>query len=338
MRPSLAVAVALTLALACFVGSTSAKHTLPPFHCSPIANSPSATDARHLHASDVKIMMALGDSITAGFAMKEHFILDGLFEFRGSVYAIGGDGSAKDGDLTLPNFFSQITGNKPAGVSHGKSLPLDAVKWKKKIIQPHDPKVDGLNGAQSMAQVQQLPEQIDYLVQQLQKMEDVDVENDWKVLTILMGANNLCVSCENKEYSDPDNYKAMLDKALNKIHTNIPRVFVNLVSLFNISQVHTWDETSEYCTFVHKHIDECPCLEKGDQERAVMDDHTVLFNEKIEELTAEWAAKAIPDFHIVNQPGIRDLTILELADLSGVDCFHPSALADGGFALSLWNK
>eukprot|EP00297_Palpitomonas_bilix_P012596 CAMPEP_0113908626 /NCGR_PEP_ID=MMETSP0780_2-20120614/26289_1 /TAXON_ID=652834 /ORGANISM="Palpitomonas bilix" /LENGTH=299 /DNA_ID=CAMNT_0000904121 /DNA_START=220 /DNA_END=1119 /DNA_ORIENTATION=+ /assembly_acc=CAM_ASM_000599 len=271
--------------------------------------------------------------------MKEHFILDGLFEFRGSVFSIGGDGSAKDGDYTLPNFFEQVNGFKPAGASEGKSLPLDAIKFEKKIIQLHDAKVAKLNGAVSMAQVQGVPEQVDYLVGQLKQMPGVDMENDWKLLTILIGANNLCVACENgKNYSNPDNYKAMLNQVLEQVHENIPRVFVNLMSVFNISQVHTWDDKSRYCETVHKYVDECPCLEKGDAERQTMDEYAVYFNQRLEEIESEWAAKAIPDFHVSLQPGIRDLEILDLGDLSGVDCFHPSKIADSGFALALWNN
>ena len=37
--------------------------------------------------------------------------------------------------------------------------------------------------------------------------ETVDFENDWKVATILLGANNLCESCHNRSDDTPDAYE-----------------------------------------------------------------------------------------------------------------------------------
>ena len=48
----------------------SKPQILQQFNCPPISrNHPEPTDATKLRFSDIKVMMALGDSITAGFAM-----------------------------------------------------------------------------------------------------------------------------------------------------------------------------------------------------------------------------------------------------------------------------
>lgn len=44
-------------------------YPLPPFNCPALSPSPPAKDVRHLRPTDIKVMMALGDSITAGFGM-----------------------------------------------------------------------------------------------------------------------------------------------------------------------------------------------------------------------------------------------------------------------------
>ena len=70
-----------------------------------------------------------------------------------------------------------------------------------------------------------------------------------------------------------------MDQVLGQIQTQIPRVFVNLVSLLNISQVYTTDQTSEYCKLVEHVVDECPCLTAhGPEGRRSMDNNTVGYN------------------------------------------------------------
>jgi hypothetical protein len=70
-------------------------------------------------------------------------------------------------------------------------------------------------------------------------------------MTIFIGANNLCGACQNRQEDLPDNYIAELDSVLavrclsfflscsstQQINNTIPRTFVNIVMLFNISQV-----------------------------------------------------------------------------------------------------
>jgi len=284
-------------------------------------------------------MMALGDSMTAGFAMKETVIVDGIREFRGSVYSIGGDGSAADGDYTLPNFFEVVNGQKPQGWSTGTSLPLDALHWQKRIIRPHDPDHDRLNGAQSMALSYALPEQITYLASQAKNMTEIDFENDWKVLTIFMGANNVCeITDPTYNSTTPDGYISDIRAALTQIHSTIPRVYVNLVGLFNISQVYVWDQKETYCKYVQDLFQECPALETDDATREKMDLTGLQYNALLEQVAAEWEAQQLPDFRVVYQPAISNLAIETLDDLSGVDCFHPSYIADANFAEAIWNN
>jgi len=87
-----------------------------------------------------------------------------------------------------------------------------------------------LNAAVSMARVQELPAQVEYvsycgalcvpavdefshmvlyfilrvsyLTAELRKYKDIDFDNDWKLLTVLIGANNACPACKNRYVLD----------------------------------------------------------------------------------------------------------------------------------------
>ena len=81
----------------------------------------------------------------------------------------------------------------------GGSTGIHAVELCANQICPsaHIPEQDQLNAAQSGAWVQNMPAQVDYIVQQMQANPKIDYKNDWKLVNLLIGANNLCWSCMN---------------------------------------------------------------------------------------------------------------------------------------------
>ena len=99
---------------------------------------------------------------------------------------------------------------------------------------------------------------------------DVDYDNDWKMLTLFIGGNDLCRVCEDwvsvllfypltlagqstllihipctpcddaavvatQETYMPDAYVAGITEALDRLHADMPRAIVNLVVMFDIS-------------------------------------------------------------------------------------------------------
>lgn len=279
--------------------------------------------------------MALGDSMTAGFGMRGTALLTGLVEFRGQVCSIGGD----DGAVTVPNFLEAVTGRKPFGASKGVTLPLDAIKFRDHIVQPWYPPVAQLNGAQSEAKIWALPDQVSYLLSFMKNnSEKIDIQNDWKLLTILIGANDLCVSCEGRPEEEAAPWIAQYDAILQQIQTSIPRVVVSLVPVFNISQVAVLSNASQYCIEFHKLFNECPCLRQGPAARLSMDTHAVHYNQQLFALEAKWTAKGLDSMAVRIQPITLDLAIPGLDYLSKVDCFHPNWRADELLAVALWNS
>jgi len=294
----------------------------PPFDCAAMTNPPPATEVTKLRPGNIKAIMAMGDSITAGFAMEGSTPL----EYRGRVYDTGGDTVAH----SVANFLRQKYNSGLVGWTTGTSIPL--AKGKE------------LNAAISGAVVQGLSGQVDYLVSTLKSSSyssRVNFNNDWKLLTIFIGANNICGACHNGQNDLPATFEQQLVAALNKIQTQIPRVFVNIMTIFNISGVWTAGQTSAHCKQVFNTVTECGCLTKGgDADRKAMDATSSAYNQISEKVAAQFAAKNNANFTVVVQPGLEDLDIAYFGEdfLSNLDCFHPNENADASFAYALWNN
>jgi phospholipase B1 len=123
------------------------------------------------------------------------------------------------------------------------------------------------------------------------------------------------------------------------VRTEIPKVFVNAVPMFNISGVHTQQQSSGYCKLI-KPIsnNECPCMGRQDSDRQAMDLHNVEYTRVIHSVAADYAAKNYSEFAVVAQPCFQDLPVFALEYLSGVDCFHPSYIAHAAMSIGLWNN
>lgn len=298
---------------------------LPPFSCPQLPTPPPATNVRQLRPGNIKVMMALGDSITAGFAMQGWLPRD-FEEWRGYVYSIGGEENA----YTFADFMTVFNPNIQ-GLAQGNTWPLTAGAW--------------LDGAVSMAKVADVIPQVQYLVNTLQTeyATTVDFENDWKLLTLLIGANNLCPCCSGEQSSIPANFQAELKTVLTLIQKSIPRTFVNLVTIFNISGVWNAGQTSYYCMALWEGVTngECPCLTDGSAaDRQMMDDYAIQYNVLSQQLAMEFQNMNDPNFTVVVQPGISGINITAFGEqyLSALDCFHPNLAANEAFAYQLWNN
>jgi len=200
-----------------------------------------------------------------------------------------------------------------------------------------------LDAAVSMAKIADLPSQIDYLVSTMQGQYKgvIDFENDWKLVTLLIGANDICTGCGNP--NTPTQFAANFKALLTQLKASIPRVFVNVMSLFNISGVYKVGESSLYCKELERHItfNECPCMvDHGDQGRKQMDVLVQQFNQAINSISAQFASNVTGDtqFTVSVQPAFTGLPLdkIGLQFLSTLDCFHPSLLADEYMAVSLF--
>ena len=293
------------------VAAAAACPVLPPRTTTP-------TRVADLHPCDVAALGAIGDSLTEATNAESSSLLD-MGNFRGVAWSIGGD----PGAITMPNTLSAACGTTPIGPSTTKGSSAGAVP--------------DLNYAVAGAVVQDMPGQAERLVEATQRaMGATSYASDWKVISVLIGGNNLCLVCDPKRAQDNDEavYKRDLGAALD-ILTAMPRTVVNVVLSLDYTELAPFKTSlcSIFLPFV------CDCLtttdaDKLDAARAMIKRYNAVTNE----LIAEFKAKNVrEDVAVVVQPFTID-TVMWEKRLIAVDCFHPSTDGQGYFGLGLWNN
>uniref|UniRef100_A0A6B2LLB3 Triacylglycerol lipase n=1 Tax=Arcella intermedia TaxID=1963864 RepID=A0A6B2LLB3_9EUKA len=146
-----------------------------PFNCTPTGRSPQKpTDARDLLPADIDIIMAMGDSLTAGFGADSTHLFNLFVDYRGSSFSVGGAKSI-DECSTLANIL-QVYNRNITGYSTGAGEAEEKAK---------------LNVAVTGSRSRDLLKQVHVLRDRLQAYD----MKQWKMLTIFIGSNDLCGSC-----------------------------------------------------------------------------------------------------------------------------------------------
>ncbi|KAK3825402.1 MAG: hypothetical protein J3Q66DRAFT_104672 [Benniella sp.] len=291
------------------------------------------TDVWHLRPHDIKAVVSLGDSITAGFAMttgRPPFAM--VLEYRGKVFSDGGDSE----EYTLANFLKTYSKNLKGSPS-GVTLPL--AQGKK------------LNAAVSGAIAQSLPFQVERLkllfsfTGAYHKYKD-----EWKVATVFIGANNLCDACglgeTLPELSEPEHYGAALKSALQQLKKAIGPTFVNLVGIFDVTLVYELSRGYPYCEMLldTTPIPICGCASSNEADRKKAGDLAIKYNEVMERIANEINEENKDEgtFGVVYQPGLTGFkegsAQFGQGYMSGLDCFHPNKCANQIMAIALWNN
>jgi len=294
-------------------------------------------DINDLRPNNIKVVMALGDSITAAFGVMGN--AGEMHEFRGKSWSIGGD----EGAITIPNFISTFVPDL-VGAAKGQHLLEYCAGPFCPDFQYH-PVVDVFNAAQSGGMIMNLPtHEMDYLLKQVALNPNVDIKNDWKLLTILIGANDICSCCDgNLSYTGPDAFEKYLTATLERVRSTLPRTFVNLILGFNLSEVYNLGRKTLYCE-THQRVFtfECNCIfeKNATQTRLEVDVYTQLYNQRIFKIADYYKAQKYSDFAVVVQPFLYKTNATNFPEsfLSTFDCFHPSLLAHETFATALWNS
>ena len=317
------------------------------FNCSrlPLRNATS-NSVHNLRPQDVKVVMAMGDSISAGFGMmgKQGGLLKDLTEYRGQSWSIGGDVQA----FTLPSLLRHYN---PDLVGASVGTHVAEVCWGYLCPTTHKPAQDKLNSAQTGAMmydmIHTLDSQVDYITHELHQMEQIEMRKDWKVLTLFVGANEMCLRCGSTHVqpTSADDYEKYFRAALSRLRNEIPRLYVNVMLMFNVSQVYEVSLRSKRCEEIHSDFFvECSCAflntSEGNERRKEMDEAAVAYNQRLEKVVNEFSQNRSDEFAAVIQPAFRDGLAKNLPTdfVSSLDCFHPSLLAHQAMAKLLWNN
>ncbi|KAI9023738.1 hypothetical protein CLU79DRAFT_857085 [Phycomyces nitens] len=133
-----------------------------------------------------------------------------------------------------------------------------------------------LNNAVTGAKVQDLDVEVTRLVRLLKSPSYDSIRDEWKLITIFVGANNICVLCNDERtglpsQADADVFEDSMRNVMERLRTQVGKSFVNLVALFNVSSVYEASRGDPYCEFIldPSHLSVCSCIQGDEKQRLV---------------------------------------------------------------------
>ncbi|XP_041469355.1 phospholipase B1, membrane-associated-like [Lytechinus variegatus] len=283
------------------------------------------TSAHRIRPADIRVIGAMGDSLTAANGAGACFLPELLYMYRGLTFSHGGDESFET-NPTLANILRKYNPDlKGYGVNTGMWYSDDSSM---NVGHPGDIAAD-------------MPNQARWLVSKMKADPQIDYENDWKIITLFIGGNDLCDWCDNNEYYSPENYVKHIHEGLMILHDEMPRTIVNVIGTIRVSEVEVL--RAPICDIFQWAF--CPCaLFLTPDERENFDNLTKAYQEALEESITNGQYDDKEDFTVVLQPFLHDTVVpyTESGDPDfsyfAPDCFHLSAKGHAQGGLELWKN
>jgi len=302
------------------------------FQCDLPPSSSIPANAHTLRPGDIKAIGGVGDSITAGFGITAEDITEMLRNDRRQAFASGGIESLRQGMITTPNVL-RIFNPNIRGFSSAES-------WAGELEA-------GLNVAIGGAIATDMPDNAYDLVYQMWYYgEDLGVDwyEDWKLVSFLIGGNDLCRFCNDPEYYSAESFVANIRDSLDYLYTEgPPKMIVALSTIFDVTPLPAFSDNIGCDIFQSV---ACPCAYDPAYhpmiQQAQKDYHNGLVA-LIESGRYDTADR--PDFTVVLMPHFKDALPPKIpgtdqvdASFWAVDCFHPGKKAHFAMTVSLWNQ
>ncbi|XP_066532925.1 phospholipase B1, membrane-associated-like [Hoplias malabaricus] len=303
-------------------------------HCKDL--NPSNTPPTSVHAvrpADIQVIAALGDSLTAGNGVGSvpSNLLDVLTQYRGLSWSAGGDQNIST-VTTLPNILREFNPSL-TGFSVGKGKQGTSQAF--------------LNQAVAGAKSTDMLKQARTLVTRMKNDSRINFHSDWKVITLFIGGNDLCDSCQNSLYFSAENFVRRVREALDYLHAEVPRAIVNLVETLHIVPLRGMhqDSTLKCPTWLVRILCPCAILPKdGSKSLHDLDNLNRAYQRGLAELVESGRYDTHSNFTVVVQPLLRDIILPYTEDgrpdrlFFSPDCFHLSQRAHTLMARALWNN
>lgn len=318
---SLALIAALALVLVTPSHATNALGFVE-FPCRLNVSSQPATSVHRLRPENIQVMGALGDSITAAFGAAASSVVNLATEYRGQSWSIGGD-NAFEQTLTLGNIVKKYNPDV-RGLSLGTGT-----------------RQQNFNVAVSGAVSADIPEQAQLFIDAVRADRNIDFANDWKLLTIWIGGNDFCAICNGNAQNQPANQAAYIEEALDLLDSQVPRLFINLVQVIDVTSLYPVQEGT--CVFYHRLV--CSCGTDDDQgARNEVTAATKDVHRRLEILANATKYSDRDDFAVVIQPFFIETEVPLRDDGTpdrswfAPDCFHFAVKGHEAAAVALWNN
>ncbi|XP_039429002.1 phospholipase B1, membrane-associated-like [Culex pipiens pallens] len=285
-----------------------------------------------LRPGDINVIAAMGDSLTAATGAAATSVRDLYMENRGLSWSIGGQWNWRN-VTTLPNILKEFN-PKLVGYSLGDSYPFH--------------KESQFNMAEIGAVSYDMPFMAQSLVKRIRADPRVDFKRDWKLVTIAVGGNDICsfvCTMENPE-DLPAKHRLRMTRALRYLRDNMPRTFVNLVSVPSVETVVSMKSKPSICNTLHH--GECSCwvgklYNQTDESRLRwhrIQDGMVQAEREVAKLDE---FRRLDEFAVMYQPWSTEISLKMNGrevdhTLLAYDCFHMSQKGNAYAGTALWNN
>ncbi|XP_017331511.1 phospholipase B1, membrane-associated [Ictalurus punctatus] len=304
----------------------------PPFQCPDMSPSPTVpTSVEKVKAADIKVIAALGDSLTTAIGANASTVLGVPIEYRDVSWSIGGHGTYRD-VITLANIVKLFN---PDVIFPAPKRTLND--------RPSSLNETGFNLGVTGHNTVNFSEQARNMIDTFKTYPGLNFKEDWKLVTILIGMNDICDYCKDKKLFSPDNFIKYLTASLDMMMNEVPRLIVNMVQIFTMKPLREVQEPTLACQLQKSF---CSCLvrpEENSTELAELTEVNLEFQRRLEELlNSDRYFKE--DFAVVLQPYATYAQPPRLAngkiDFSyfSPDCFHFTIKGHEELAKGLWNN
>ncbi|XP_065845298.1 phospholipase B1, membrane-associated-like isoform X2 [Oscarella lobularis] len=300
------------------VGAEFSCEHLPP-------RSIPANTVHELRPDDIKVVAAMGDSITAGFYARSTYFWQ-IIEYTGVSWSIGGYLKNATMSATIPNFLEFYNADvKGASMSFRPPLPCISIESQ-----------NNLNVAMSGSTSGLLMKQAMNMKKIMERRSDINIDEDWKLITLWIGGNDLCFSCVEgitTPFCDFDNitvenFLKDVEEALVYLKDNVPKAFVNLVNVVDVTLLREI-QGHEGCPKESP----CYCLNEG-----TLHEMAIEMQNGMSELAAK-GSLTTDTFTVVLQPFFEEMALPpDPVSYFAPDCFHFSTKGHATAAVSLWNN
>lgn len=194
----------------------------------------------------------------------------------------------------------------------------------------------GFNYAEWGAETRHVKEQAEYLVE---KLEEKYLDDKPKLITLLVGANDLCQACHYPQDYNEDIYVERLKDAMNYIKDHTTYTILSIDTMFDVTPLPLFS-TGIVCDVIGSSVCSCATSEGN---KPFTKDMQQKFHKKLMELINSGRYDQTEEFTVVVQahfqnatPPMKDGKVD--ASFWSADCFHPGRKAQYSFAKSLWHS
>jgi lysophospholipase L1-like esterase len=275
-----------------------------------------------LHPADIGIVGALGASFVAGSGAGAKRLMEVTMQYRGVSFPIGGDENLTTTE-TLPNILKKFN-----PLLRGFSRGIAPV-WFEELSQ--------FNVAVPGASSDDLEDQAKELVKRIKAM--TGASEQWKVISIYVGVNDLCDACEKRIGGRASTYGRRVKNAVDKLEKELTKTIVNLIALPPLHQWYTQLHDDPVCHALHKYL--CPCIMKAESDNLSKE-----YNNELYGLPERYNERV--DFAVVVQPFMSGLVTFpkDVANTTNQtdqsffapDCFHFNRRGHAAAARALWTN